>query len=348
MNIVRVLILMTTVIVALFGQAELNEASQQTHSPGHRAGTQQSEATVPAISPDTVVATVDEQTITAGEVRHFLAERFKHLPEATRTAAFEQPEIRAQALAQLIDRRIVFAKISADGFAASDDAVSLDVDATIRELEKTETTLESWLAEQGLSREQFEFEICWRLSWQLFLDRGLTDDFLEAHFERNRRELDGTEIQVSHILLKDLSLETVDTAREKLAAIKSEIESGNRTWKDAVAEHSEAPSATESGAIGWIRIDGPMEPVFTSAAFKLQRNEISPVVQSPFGLHLIKCTDIRPGRNGWRDIIEEVRDHATTYGFRQIVSTTRDQRTITYAGNWPRFGETGTLLLPER
>ncbi len=60
----------------------------------------------------------------------------------------------------------------------------------------------------------------------------------------------------------------------------------------------------------------------------MEVDEISPPVTTRFGIHLIKSLEIRPGKIGWRDAIDEVREHAARTLFEQIANEYRDNVTI--------------------
>ncbi|MEM7454913.1 MAG: peptidyl-prolyl cis-trans isomerase [Planctomycetota bacterium] len=307
----------------------LQEPAQQTVSPRDLPG-------------ETVVATVDDQVVTAGEVRRFLNERFKHLAEAQRNAALLRPEILASGLQQLIDRKIVFLKMVEDGTAYSDESVAVEIAKFERELQVVGETLDQWLEKQAISRSHFEFEVRWRLSWKRLLDRSLSDQALENYYNFNRRKFDGTELQVAHILFQDTSSESA----AKMNRLRDDLSNGTVSWTDAVTGNSDAPSSNDNGLVGWININGPMDPKFTAAAFELEPGEISEVTHSPFGIHLIKCMDVNPGKNEFRDVIDKVRSDATEYGFRQIVTSTRDSRTVVREADWPHFDDDGNLIVP--
>jgi parvulin-like peptidyl-prolyl isomerase len=75
-------------------------------------------------------------------------------------------------------------------------------------------------------------------------------------------------------------------------------------FADLARQHSDCTSKDKGGDLGFFSRHGQMVEAFASAAFKLERGGISPVVQTVFGYHVIKVTDIKPGK----DVsLEEVR-----------------------------------------
>jgi parvulin-like peptidyl-prolyl isomerase len=74
-------------------------------------------------------------------------------------------------------------------------------------------------------------------------------------------------------------------AGEALAKIRS-----GTTFEDAVSEYSDdAGSADRMGSVGKFHRD-QMDPAFSAAAFALRVGQVSDIVETPFGFHIIKRT----------------------------------------------------------
>ena len=100
------------------------------------------------------------------------------------------------------------------------------------------------------------------------------------------------EIKARHILLKlvpDAPEDELQEKREKLNKLLAEIKAGS-LFEVLAKEHSEDGTSTEGGDLGWFK-PGEMVPAFESAAFALEAGQVSKIVQSPFGLHLIKVDE---------------------------------------------------------
>ncbi len=103
--------------------------------------------------------------------------------------------------------------------------------------------------------------------------------------------------RASHILIKvaeDASADVVEAARKKAEAILARARKGEDFAKLAKAESEDTGSAKKGGDLDFFG-KGAMVPAFEEATFKLQKGEISDLVRSPFGFHIIKLTDIRGG-----------------------------------------------------
>src|SRR5215213_1050698 len=81
--------------------------------------------------------------------------------------------------------------------------------------------------------------------------------------------------------------------RQKLAGIKSDVESKKYTFAKAANKYSEDPANSESGGgdIGYFGLNSGIVEEFGKAAFALKPGQISDPIETPYGFHLIMVTD---------------------------------------------------------
>lgn len=124
---------------------------------------------------------------------------------------------------------------------------------------------------------------------------GQARSWYEAHPERYRQD---EERQARHILIElpaDAAASAVDAAMAKAQGILARLrESGGKNFEELARKESQDPgSAPMGGDLGFFT-RGMMVKAFEDAAFGLPVGEISDVVRSDFGLHIIQVTAIRP------------------------------------------------------
>ena len=126
-----------------------------------------------------------------------------------------------------------------------------------------------------------------------------SDEKLKAYHAANRDHFDRVEVRVSHILIrvgKDASAVERAVAKEKLQRIRGELASGYLTFAAAAKKYSQCPSALKNGDLGFIRRRGlPEDEPLARAAFALKVGELSDVIETERGLHLLKLTERKPG-----------------------------------------------------
>ena len=107
------------------------------------------------------------------------------------------------------------------------------------------------------------------------------------------------ERRASHILIEaaDTTDEAKTKAREKAEALLVEIKKDPKKFAEiAKKESADLGSQKDGGDLGFFTQDA-MDEAFGKAAFGLEKNQLSDVVESEFGFHIILLTDIRPARN---------------------------------------------------
>ncbi|MCI0362193.1 MAG: peptidylprolyl isomerase [Planctomycetaceae bacterium] len=279
------------------------------------------------------VAAVDGEPVFAAEVERELAKAY---PDR-KLAGDERRTLLAQARDQVIDRRLVLRRLVRQDESAS----TADVDHALARLEKQITDQGVPLAEHyqrlGITRDEVRQTLLWQLSWQTYLKRYLTDENLARYFERNRRDFDGTQLRVAHLLIKpaDSSDAALAAAIKQAGELRESIASGKLAFADAAKQHSQGPSAKGGGDIGWIERREPMPEAFSAAAFALNVDEVSPPVTTTFGVHLIQVLEVKPGTKTWQDAAERLRPAATLFLFRRLANLERAEVKVERVENWP-------------
>ncbi len=293
----------------------------------------------------TVAATVNGNPITTGELQEALAPTVsgRQIPPPALA------QLQAEALSQMIDRRLVEKSISDDGNAVSD----ADVDAAIKlmetQLEGQKSDLKKYLADRNLTREALRKQVAWQLLWERTVHKQLTEDVLEDYFDEHRKEFDGTEVRASHILLRPEKNDpaAVNELLRVAAALREQLTAGKLSFGEAAAKFSAGPSREKGGDIGFFPRHGLMVEPFAKAAFALPVGELSQPVATPFGVHLIKVTEIKPGTKKLSDVRDDLKPLAAQMLFDKLAKLARDKAKIDYTGAWPHFKPgTREVVLP--
>lgn len=117
-----------------------------------------------------------------------------------------------------------------------------------------------------------------------------TEDEVAAFFEGHKDEfVEAPQVLCQHILVKGTSAE----AFEKIRAIRERIVAGGDFAEEA-KKNSDCPSGAEGGSLGWFG-RGMMVPEFDKAAFEMKKGDISDIVTTQFGYHIIYKADEKGG-----------------------------------------------------
>src|SRR6202166_2938649 len=127
----------------------------------------------------------------------------------------------------------------------------------------------------------------------------ITHDDLQAYYNQHRDEYRTAEqAKVSHILIKTplpgpdgkVDEKGVAAAQQRAQDLLKQLKAGAK-FEDEARKYSEDPgSAKEGGSLGWIG-KGRTVPEFEKAAFSLPKGQISDLVKSSYGFHIIRVDD---------------------------------------------------------
>ncbi|MFH1475937.1 MAG: peptidylprolyl isomerase [Verrucomicrobiota bacterium] len=294
-------------------------------------------------TPTTVLVQVNDKTITQGDVDAEILEISKMMQSRGRSGdqfAMMLPTIKPQIIDSLVVRSLL-----ADEFAKNNITVS---DAEINaEIEKIKATLpegknlEELLKNNGVSDKSFREDIMEQVKLSKLLGISEpTDKEMKEFYEKNKHrlyEIPET-VRARHILI---AVNATDDAAKK-AAKKEKAEALREQLADAkganfnklAQDNSDCPSKAMGGDLGEFR-KGQMVPAFEVVAFSLKTNEISAVVETDFGYHVIQMTE----HNSPRTVaFDEVKPQiAAQYKGRQLqekagpfIKELRDKAKITY------------------
>lgn len=111
-----------------------------------------------------------------------------------------------------------------------------------------------------------------------------------------------SEVEISQIIIYPSSSESaIFEVRDKLLKLRERIMNGDNFATLAVL-YSEGPSAPKGGDIGWAA-KADLDPAYAKAAFALKKGQVSKIVESAFGFHLIQLMDRTDDRVFTRHIL---------------------------------------------
>jgi len=91
----------------------------------------------------------------------------------------------------------------------------------------------------------------------------------------------------------DLPDNTRPVAQSRIEAIAARLARDPKRFEEQAMKHSECPSALQGGLLGEVP-RGQLYPELDAALFLMQEGEVSAILESPMGLHLLRCESITP------------------------------------------------------
>lgn len=293
-----------------------------------------------------VVATVGKEPIYAAEVHRLLGK----VTRGQKVNPQALPVLQAQTLAEIVDRRLVLAYARHKGWEPSASRIESGIDQLKSKLVAHQQSLEDFLKKEAITQADLRRQIAWNLVWEKLSAWYLSQERMEAYFEKHRREFDGTQVEVSHILLRPKTsgrAHALDEQLQQAEAIRRQIVSGKTSFADAAGRYSAGPSAADGGRLGLIPRRGVMDEAFSRAAFALEPGQVSEPVKTPFGVHLIRCNRVKPGNKPLADVRKELEDALGRELLEKLARFQRVHTPVEFTGKLPYFRPgTRDLVVP--
>lgn len=238
-------------------------------------------------------------------------------------------KIKIEILDSLIDRELLFQESQKIGIKVDMQEISAEVDV-IRQRFATEEEFKTALTRMNLTEVALQLRIKQRLAIQKAIDVKIgntiviKDEESKKFYDTHPRYFkQPEEVRARHILIK-LAPEADEAqkveAQKKIKAVQQKLRDGEDFAKVA-KDFSEGPSSINGGELPAFK-RGDMVKPFEDAAFALKSNEISDVVQTRFGYHIIKVVEKKPERTiGYEEIKKQLTAYLKQQKINQEVSS---------------------------
>jgi parvulin-like peptidyl-prolyl isomerase len=213
--------------------------------------------------------------------------------------AAQLKNVHQELLSLMIDERLLKQFLAKAVPAVTEEQVRARIAEIQKGLEARKTTIQEYLRETRQTVEQFRAGVAAELQWQSYVgQRSVTTD-LKAYYEQNREMFDGVAIRVSHIVLSappDCEPGKLQELADRLRALRADIVKGADFAECARKYSEDKTSGKLGGDLGYLAPRRTDADPFIRTASLLKVGEVSDVVRTDFGLHLIKQTERRAGQ----------------------------------------------------
>jgi len=258
---------------------------------------------------DRVVAVVGDSAILASDIAEQIERRRTFgQPIPTDPAALD--ELRRQELELLVNEMVLLQAAQRDSIIVTDADIQAQVNATLAEQERRfggRAALEAALEAEGTSLEAYRRTVAEgvrragvRQQFQARIQRDrrpppVRESEVREFFEARRGELGQrpATIEFDQLVVKAVASDSARAAaRAEATQALAELRDG-QDFATVARRYSDDPGTRERGGeLGWFR-RGRMVPEFERAAYALRPGEVSGIVETSFGLHVIKVDRVR-------------------------------------------------------
>ena len=211
-------------------------------------------------------------------------------------------QLREQALEQLIRRQLLDEKIKEANVTVTEEDVMDKINEFASDQNMSLEDFKKTMEQNGQDFDQVKEDVRKALARNKFMEAqwagkiDVTEEEAKKYYDENKKRFNVPElIRVSHILIKyDLNDPNTDPNEAKAKAkaeaqdLLQQIKNG-ADFAELAKAHSDCPSAPDGGDLGFFP-RGQSTPQFEKVAFGLEVGQVSDIVETEYGYHIIKAT----------------------------------------------------------
>jgi peptidyl-prolyl cis-trans isomerase SurA len=268
---------------------------------------------------DRIVAVVGKEIILESEFKQEWSQYASESGIEVKSQA-EQVRLQREFLDQMINNKLLLLAAQKD---TTIQITSKDVDVQVTDQMKkvksqfSDEAFQAQLQSEGLTEATLKKKYREQIKNQMMIDRLVSakvskvsvsskevKDFYQNYSDSIPDQPEA--IKLSHILLEiQPAASTLDSLKKKAQGILEQVRKGE-DFAHLAASYSDDPSSKEGGDLGFFK-KGDMIPKFEEAAFALKPGEVSDVVQTEYGYHIIKVEEREGDRVHARHILVFIR-----------------------------------------
>ncbi|MBC2694526.1 MAG: peptidylprolyl isomerase [Desulfobacteraceae bacterium] len=264
------------------------------------------------------VAIVNGSVITRDEFNRELIPIKQRISQQGQKISSKQFEdIRNKILDDLINLELLFQESRNNGIKVEKEAINSQM-KSLKQKFSTDTEFKNFLSELNLSESILKLKIEKGIVVQKLIETQIankikiSDEESKVFYDTKPdlfKQLE--QIKASHILIKvepGADEMKKSEAKEKIKKIKQKLNKGE-DFATLAKEFSECPSKNNGGDLGYFQ-RGQMVKSFEEVAFALKTEEVSDIVETQFGYHIIKVVDKKPEKTiAYENVKEDLAQH---------------------------------------
>jgi peptidyl-prolyl cis-trans isomerase SurA len=244
-------------------------------------------------------------------------------------------------LNRLIDNKLIEQQAKRSGLSVKDDELMIAIKDILKQRKVEMSEFIKMLVREGTTFDAYKQDVREQMLRQRLVRREIqskilvTDEEIGEYYKEHRQDYEGKEaVRIKQILLivpRDSEQSARDEIRKQADAIRKRLMAGE-SFDQMAAKYSEGPAAQSGGDIGFIERGHAMRDVET-VAFQLGIDEVSEVIESPLGFHIIKMVEKKgAGMKPWpevrQDIFTKIEDQKMAQRFEQWIAEIRKKSII--------------------
>lgn len=220
-------------------------------------------------------------------------------------------------LEQMINTEVIYQQAKKDNLLPSEEEVNKQFKEFQKEVKDDKIYKQNMkklgITDEDIKKEQEIGIAIKNYKDNFFKNAEISNEEMKKYYDDNKNEFYKDEVKASHILIKtidennnELSDKKKEEAKKKAEDILKKIKSGEEFAKLA-KEYSEDGTASQGGDLGFFT-KGEMVPEFEKAAWELKPDEVSDLVKTQYGYHIIKVTDKVDKQLSFDEVKDTIKD----------------------------------------
>jgi peptidyl-prolyl cis-trans isomerase SurA len=251
-----------------------------------------------------IVAVVNDDIITSWEVNQAMLPLIREAEKKAPLTDTDRRELRANVITGLIDKKLAEQKIKELNIKVSDDELRLSIEDVKKQNKLTQEALVAALASQGLTYEQYKSQLRDQLERLRLVSQEVKSKIqvgdleLREYYEANKSLYTEDEsYRARHIFIKmpkEATTAQLDALNAKVETIWKETQ-GPADFAVLAGRYTEDATAKDGGSLGVFK-KGDMQGEFVQLLERLKPGEVSGIIKTPSGFHIVKLEERIPGR----------------------------------------------------
>ena len=258
---------------------------------------------------DKIIVSIEKDVVTQSELEKELANVLKNLKQDNLSQS-ELKKINKELLDQLIEKKLISQYAETIGLKVANEELDLVINNIIKNNNISLKILEQELLRDGSNIAEFKENLSFQLIVQKIKDReimpfvNISDYEINTALKKKQKDLN-KEFKISHILIKKNNPDKDSILNEVAKKIK------NEDFGTVALEFSEGPNALDKGDLGW-NTTQTIPSIFVDFVSKAKQGDISDIIESSNGYHLIKIESIKNSSEEEKVLVRQ-------YKFQQIL-----------------------------
>ena len=287
------------------------------------------------------IAIVNGSVITSEEFNRELSQvKQRSLQHGQELSSIQLEDIRNKILENLIDFELLFQESRNNEIKVEKEAVDSQM-KLLKQKFSNDTEFKNFLSELNLSESALKLKIEKGIAIQKLIETQIAQkikisDKESKVFYDTKPDLfkQPEQIKASHILIKvepDADEMKKSEAKQKIKNIQQKLNKGE-DFATLAKEFSEGPSKNNGGDLGYFQ-RGQMVKPFEDVAFALKTEDVSDIVETQFGYHIIKVVDKKPEKtiayeNVKKDLAQHLKQEKTNQEVKIYIQKLREKAKI--------------------